>query len=81
MDLLLAAVWDDVRLALTLLFFILILNWSKQSMGSKTAVVFAGVLTYLTFFKHPSLVWLMVLVYFAGTGIFNSFLKAVEGIK
>lgn len=48
----------DLRLALTMIFFVWILNWARKNLGSpRLAIVYAIVLAYIIFFKHPSVVW------------------------
>ncbi len=60
---------DDIRLALTLVMFVWILNWMRNLLGSpRLALLFALVISYLIFFKHPNLLLtvfgLMALAYF-----------------
>ena len=79
---LLASAWffnEDVRIALTLVFFVWILNWAKDNLGSpKIAVVLAAVIVYLTFYKHKELVWVVVaLILFSTFG--KGFLSKVMG--
>lgn len=80
-NILLGTLEGDVQLALTFVFFVLIMNWARSSFGPKTSLVFSAIITYLTFFQHPSLVWLALLIFIAGTGVLNAFLKSIEGIK
>lgn len=48
----------DLRLALTMIFFVWVLNWARKNLGSpRLAIVYAIVLAYIIFFKHPSVVW------------------------
>lgn len=63
------AAMDDVRLALTIVMFVWVLNWMRKSLGSpRLALLFALVISYLVFFKHPDLLLtvfgLMFIVYF-----------------
>lgn len=65
----LAPAMDDLRLALTLIMFVWILNWMRKLLGSaRLALLFALVISYLVFFKHPNLLFtvfgLLFLVYF-----------------
>ncbi len=47
-----------MRLALTMVFFVWILNWARKNLGSpRLAIVYAIVLAYIIFFKHPGVVW------------------------
>ncbi len=56
-----AAMADDLRLALTMVFFVWILNWARKNLGSpRLAILYALVLSYIVFFKHPEAVWLVV---------------------
>ena len=51
---------NDLRLALTMIFFVWILNWARKNLGSpRLAIVYALVLAYIIFFKHPEAVWLV----------------------
>ncbi|NPA76695.1 MAG: hypothetical protein GXN93_02985 [Candidatus Diapherotrites archaeon] len=64
----LSAVWSewmamaqDLRLALSMVFFVWILNWARKNLGSpRLAILYAVVLAYIVFFKHPEAVWLVV---------------------
>ena len=51
------AMEKDLRLALTMIFFVWILNWARKNLSARVAVVYALVLAYIVFFKHPSVVW------------------------
>ncbi len=56
-----AAMADDLRLALTMVFFVWILNWARKNLGSpRLAILYALVLAYIVFFKHPEAVWLVL---------------------
>lgn len=60
---------DDIRLALSLVMFVWILNWMRNMLGSpRLALLFALVISYLIFFKHPNLLLtvfgLMFVAYF-----------------
>lgn len=60
---------DDLRLALSLIMFAWILNWMRGLLGSpRLAILFAIVISYLIFFKHPNLLFtlfgLMFFTYF-----------------
>lgn len=56
-----AAMEDDLRLAITMIFFVWILNWARKNLGSpRLAIVYAIVIAYIIFFKHPEAVWWIV---------------------
>ena len=60
---------DDLRLALTIIMFVWILNWMRNLLGSpRLALLLALVVSYLVFFKHPNLLFavfgMMFLIYF-----------------
>ncbi len=64
-----AAAKDDLRLALTAIMFAWILNWMRSLLGSpRLALLFALLISYLVFFKHPNILFavfgMMILVYF-----------------
>ena len=65
----LAPAMDDIRIALTLIMFAWILNWMRKLLGSaRLALLFALVISYLVFFKHPDILFtlfgLIFLIYF-----------------
>jgi membrane protease YdiL (CAAX protease family) len=54
------AMSNDLRLALAMVFFVWILNWARKNLGSpRLAILYAIVLAYIVFFKHPEAVWLV----------------------
>jgi len=56
-----AAMESDLRLALTMIFFVWILNWARKNLGSpRLAIVYALVIAYIIFYKHPQVVWWIV---------------------
>jgi len=56
-----AAMESDLRLALTMIFFVWILNWARKNLGSpRLAIVYALVIAYIIFYKHPQAVWWVV---------------------
>ena len=58
----------DMQIALTMVFFVWILNWSKANLGSaKLAIIFAAILTYFTFYKHSSLILVVVVIVILAT--------------
>ncbi len=63
----LAPAMDDLRLALSLIMFAWILNWMRKLLGSvRLAILFAVVISYLIFFKHPNILFtLFGLLFFA----------------
>lgn len=56
-----ATMENDLRLALTMVFFVWILNWARRNLGSpRLAIVYALVIAYIIFYKHPEAVWWVV---------------------
>lgn len=56
-----AAMENDLRLALTMVFFVWILNWARKNLGSpRLAIVYALVIAYIIFYKHPQTIWWVV---------------------
>jgi len=56
-----AVMEGDLRLALTMIFFVWILNWARKHLGSpRLAIVYALVIAYIIFYKHPQTVWWVV---------------------
>ena len=52
---------SDIELALTLILFVWLLNWLKTMTGdAKLAIIIAVIVSYLTFYRYPELIWLMV---------------------
>lgn len=58
----------DITIVLTLIYFLWIFSWGKKVLGSaKLAVLFALIVVYLTFFLHPELVWIPVIIFLLAT--------------
>lgn len=58
----------DIELALGLIFFVWIFNWIKGQLGNPgLAIIIAAIVTYLTVFTNPGLIWLAVLFVFFST--------------
>jgi len=56
-----AAMENDLRLAITMVVFVWILNWARKNLGSpRLAIVYALVIAYIIFFKHPEAIWWVV---------------------
>ncbi len=70
-----ATLYTDLWTVLSLFYLVWIFGWAKNALGSaKLAILFAVIVVYLTFFLHPELVWLPVLIIiFAalGKGVFE----------
>ena len=70
--------WNDLRLVLTIIFFIYLLKWSTDFTGSKKiGLILAAVVGYLTFFKHLEIL-IFVLIFFFGFPFFG---KMAEGFE
>ncbi len=70
---------DDIRLALTLVMFVWILNWMRKLLGSpRLALLFALVISYLIFFKHPSLLFTVFGLLFLSMFLKPYIEKAIE---
>jgi hypothetical protein len=68
--------WSDLKLVLTLIFFIYLLKWSSDFTGSKAiGVILAAAVAYLTFFQHFEIL-VFILVFFFGYPFFS---KVAEG--
>ncbi len=73
-----ADLWSDIKLVLTLIFFLYLLKWTTDMTGSKMlGIVLAAVVAYLTFFSHFELL-VFVLIFFFGLPFFG---KLMEGIS
>ncbi len=52
---------EDLWVVLVLFIFIWLFGWGKENLGSPAlAIFFAIIVIYLTFFKYPFLVWVLV---------------------
>lgn len=55
---------DDLWVVLVLFLFIWIFGWAKENLGSAAlAAIFALIVTYLTFYKYPFLVWFLLALF------------------
>ncbi|MFH1752515.1 MAG: hypothetical protein ABH821_06295 [archaeon] len=58
------AFYTDVRIALTIIFFVWLFGWAKSNMNSaKIAVLIAIIITYLIFYKYPEVLWAIVILF------------------
>ena len=58
------AFYTDVRIALTIIFFIWLFGWAKSNLGSaKIAVLITIILAYLIFYKYPEILWAIVILF------------------
>jgi len=70
--------WNDLKLVLTLIFFMYLLKWSSDITGSKMlGIILAAIVAYLTFFSHFEIL-ILVLIFFFGYPFFE---KIAEGFK
>ncbi|MEM4257126.1 MAG: hypothetical protein QXD98_02080 [Candidatus Diapherotrites archaeon] len=52
---------DDLWVIFVLFFFLWIFGWAKENIGSAAlAALFAIIVVYLSFYKYPFLVWILV---------------------
>lgn len=71
-----AELWADIKLVLTLIFFLYLLKWTSDITGSKMlGIILAAVVAYLTFFSHFEIL-VLVLIFFFGYPFFE---KLAEG--
>ena len=70
---------QSLELAITILFFVLAFKWLKDQLGDpKLAVILSGLITFLTVYSFPELVWLfaffLIALYFGKNimGFFNA---------
>jgi ABC-type arginine/histidine transport system permease subunit len=69
--------WSDLRLAMAILFFLFLVVWLSDMMGSKKIGFVVGiVVAYLTFFSHIEIL-IFVLLFFFGYGVFEQFSHAI----
>ena len=59
---------DDLWVVLVLFLFIWTFGWAKENLGSAAlAAIFALIVVYLTFYKYPFLVWVLVALFILQT--------------
>lgn len=59
---------ENTWVALALFFFVWIYGWAKGNLGSaKLAILFALIVSYLTFYQHKWLVWFAVFIFMFAT--------------
>ena len=59
---------NDLVTVLSLFYLVWIYSWAKSKLGSaKLAILFAVIVVYLTFFLHPELVWIPVIIFLFAT--------------
>jgi len=70
-----ATLATDIWTVLALFYLVWVFSWAKKALGSaKLAILFAVIVVYLTFFLHPEMVWVPVIIFiFAvfGKGVFE----------
>ena len=65
----------DLWTVLALFYFVWVFSWAKKSLGSaKLAILFAVIVVYLSFFLHPDLVWIPLILFLAA----NFFAPMIE---
>lgn len=73
------ALWADIKLVLTLIFFIYLLKWTSDITGSKMlGIILAAIVAYLTFFSHFEIL-IFVLIFFFGYPFFEKIAEGFEG--
>ena len=61
-----ADMWTDLKLALTLILFIYLVNWlSDLSKSKKIGIILAAIIAYLTFFTHFEMLIIIMVIFFA----------------
>lgn len=69
--------WSDLQLALMILFFLYMVTWLSEMMGSKKlGFVISVVVAYLTFYSHVEIL-AFILIFFFGYSIFEQFSRTV----
>lgn len=68
--------WTDIRLALMIIVFIYLLQWTVDFTKSKAVgLILASVIAYLTFYQHYEIL-VFILIFFFGYPFFE---KLAEG--
>ena len=61
-------VWANIWIALAVFTFVWIFSWAKSNLGSaKLAVIFAIVISYITFYTNPDLIWIGIALFVFAT--------------
>ena len=56
--------FDDLWTVLALFYLVWVFSWAKKALGSaKLAILFAIIIVYLSFFLHPDLVWVPIILF------------------
>lgn len=59
------AMWEDLKLALTLILFIYLVNYLSGLSGSKKiGIVLAAIVAYLTFFAYWQMLVIIMFIFF-----------------
>jgi len=73
-----ADMWSDLRLALTIIAFIFLVKWSSDILDNKLlGIIVAAIIAYLTFFRHYQLLIIGIILFF-GYPIFAGIAKAMS---
>ena len=57
--------WEDIRIALTLILFVYLVNWMSNLTNSKTiGIILGSAIAYFSFYQHFELLILLVLFFF-----------------
>jgi chromate transport protein ChrA len=73
-----ADIWTDLRLILTLVLFVYIVQWAISQTGSKKmGVIIGSIVAYLTIYKHWEFIVLIVVVFFG----YNFFYRLEEASR
>jgi chromate transport protein ChrA len=61
-----ADMWNDLKLALTLILFVYLVTYLSGLTGSKKlGIIMAAIVAYLTFFTHWEMLVLILVIFFA----------------
>lgn len=70
-DILGALSGTDIALSFALVILIVVFfwiyNWSKNQAGKKIGLILAVIISYLTFFSFPELIWVLFLIFLIAT--------------
>ena len=70
--------WSDLKLALTLILFIYLVNYlSNITSSKKIGIILAAIVAYLTFFSHWEML-VIILVIFFGYPFFTGLADALS---
>lgn len=71
--------WDDIRIALTIILFIYLVNWVSDLTKSRTlGIILGAAIAYFSFYQHFELL-IFIILFFFGYPFWETFTKGFYG--